>query len=189
MHEGVKSIRYAVLAAAAGLVLTGCGDETGSGAGSTPTAPVTSSTSATSTPAPSTSTSTPAPSTPAPSTPAPGALPLTVTRTGGFAGFDDRIVVGTDGIASVSSRGKDPVRCKLDAGFLGSLTAAVDQVDWASVGVTKPSVRHPDDMIIAVAAHGGLARLEDPKLKPLTAPVSKLLTEAAVPPGKLCKAI
>jgi hypothetical protein len=119
----------------------------------------------------------------------PGALPLTVTRTGGFAGFDDKVVVGVDGIANVSSRGKDPVQCKLDAAFLTTLTNAAMEVDWAAVGVTKPSVRHPDDMIIAISAGGGLARLEDPKLKPLAAPVSKLLTEAAIPPGSLCKPV
>lgn len=176
MHEGVKSIRYAVLAAAAGLVLTGCGDESTPDAGSTPSAPAT---------------STPAPNTPTTGTPSTGAgpLPLTVTRTGGFAGFNDKVFIDTDGIASVSTRGKDPVRCKLDAGFLGTITDAVKQVDWADVGITKPSVRHPDDMIIAVSTSGGLARLEDPKLKPMVAPVSKLLTEAAVPPGKLCKPV
>ena len=181
MHEGVKCIRYAVLAAAAGLVLTGCGDESSPDAGSSPSAP------ATNTPAPST----PITSTPSTSTPATGAgpLPLTVTRTGGFAGFNDKVFIDTDGIASVSTRGKDPVRCKLDAGFLGTITDAVKQVDWADVGITKPSVRHPDDMIIAVSTSGGLARLEDPKLKPMVAPVSKLLTEAAVPPGKLCKPV
>ncbi|TCM47849.1 hypothetical protein EV648_104243 [Kribbella sp. VKM Ac-2568] len=175
MHEGVKSIRYAVLAAAAGLVLTGCGDESTPDAGSSPSAPAT---------------STPAPSTPITNTPTTGAgLPLTVTRTGGFAGFNDKVFIDTDGVASVSTRGKAPVRCKLDAGFLGTITDAVKQVDWADVGITKPSVRHPDDMIIAVSTSGGLARLEDPKLKPMVAPVSKLLTEAAVPPGKLCKPV
>lgn len=176
MHEGVKSIRYAVLAAAAGLVLTGCGDESTPDAGSSPSAPAT---------------STPAPSTPTTGTPSTGAgpLPLTVTRTGGFAGFNDKVFIDTDGVASVSTRGKDPVRCKLDAGFLGTITDAVKQVDWADVGITKPSVRYPDDMIIAVSTSGGLARLEDPKLKPMVAPVSKLLTEAAVPPGKLCKPV
>jgi hypothetical protein len=81
------------------------------------------------------------------------------------------------------------VRCKLDPGFLGTITDAAQQVDWAAVGVTKPTVRHPDDMIIAISANGGLARLEDPKLKPMVASVSKLLTEAAVPPGKLCKPV
>jgi hypothetical protein len=173
----VKSIRYAVLAAAAGLVMTGCGDETDAGTGSTPSS---------STSAPST---TGTPTTGTPTTGTPGALPLTVPRTGGFAGFNDKVVVGTDGIAEVSSLGKDSVRCKLDAGFLNTLTTATMQVDWADVGVTKPSVRHPDDMIIAVAAGGGLARLDDPKLKPMAAPVSKLLTEAAIPPGPLCKPV
>lgn len=170
MHVGVKSIRYAALAAVAGLVLIGCGDD---GAGSSPSAPAT---------------STPPSSTPTSRTTT-GGLPLTVTRTGGFAGFDDRVVLGADGIASVSKRGKDPVRCKLDAGLLTTITDAVKQIDWADVGTTKPTVRHPDDMIIAVAASGGLTRLEDPKVKPLVTPVSQLLTEATVSPGKLCKAV
>jgi hypothetical protein len=166
MHEGVKSIRYAALAAVAGLVLTGCGDESDSNTGGSPTS-----------------------STPTSSSTTAGGLPLTVTRTGGFAGFDDRVVLGADGIALVSKRGKDPVRCKLDAGLLTSITDAVKQIDWADVGMTKPTVRYPDDMIIAVAASGGLARLEDPKVKPLAAPVSQLLTEATVPPGNLCKPV
>jgi hypothetical protein len=164
MHEGVKNIRYAALAAAAGLVLTGCGDESNSGG--TPSAPIS-------------------------GTPAPSAapLPLTVTRTGGFAGFNDRVVVGQDGIANVSKLGKNPVRCKLDAGLLTTLTEAVKQVDWSAVGSVKPTIRYPDDMIVAVAAGGGLARLEDPGVKPLVAPVNQLLTEATVPPGKLCKPV
>lgn len=168
----MKSIRFAVLAAAAGLVLTGCGDESDPGAGSSPSVP---------------GPTTPITSTP---TPPPGAagLPLTVSRTGGFAGFNDQIVVGTDGIASVTSMGKDPSRCKLETAFLGTLTAAAQQVDWAAVGVTKPTIRHPDDMIIAVSSGGGLARLDDPKLKPLVTPVGKLLTEATKP-GNLCKSV
>jgi hypothetical protein len=172
MHEGVKNIRLVVLVAAAGLVLTGCGDESDSGAGNTPSAP---------------GSSTPITSTPTPTTGASG-LPLTVSRTGGFAGFNDQVMVGTDGIASVTSMGKTPGKCRLEAGFLGTLTDAVKQVDWAAVGVTKPTVRHPDDMIIAVSAGGGLARLDDPKLKPLVAPVGKLLTEATKP-GSLCKPV
>ena len=179
MHEGVRNLSYAVLAAAAGLVLTGCGDESTSDAGSSPTPPSTS------------SPGTVSPSLPTATVPVPGGsgLPLTVTRTGGFAGFDDRVVVGVDGVTSVSQRGKDPVRCKLDAGLLTTITAAVQQIDWAALGTTKPIVRHPDDMIIAVSAGGRLARIEDPLVKPLTAPVSKLLTGAAVPPGNLCKPV
>lgn len=164
--------RYAVVAAVAGLVLTGCGDESG-GAGGTP------------------SSSTPTPSTPTvtQSTPVAAGLPLTVTRTGGFAGFDDQVVLGADGVATVSSRGKETVRCKLDRSLLTTITTAAQQVDWAALQSTKPSTRHPDDMIVAVTANGKTARLEDPELKPLTTPVSKLLTEAAIPPGKLCKPV
>jgi hypothetical protein len=43
-------------------------------------------------------------------------------------------------------------------------------------------------MIIAVSAGGGLARLDDPKLKPMVAPVGTLLTEATKP-GSLCKPV
>jgi hypothetical protein len=110
-----------------------------------------------------------------------------VSRTGGFAGFDDQVLIGTDGVATVSSRGKGTVRCKLDPSLLTSLTTAAQQVDWAGLAAKKPTTKHPDDMIVAVTAHGKTARLEDPKVKPLAAPVSKLLTEATIPPGKLCK--
>ena len=174
MHEGVKNIRYVVLAAATALALAGCGDETNSGSSPT-TPPVGSST----TPAPSTPTSAPS------SSRTSSAMPLTVTRTGGFAGFDDRVVLGADGFASVSRRGQDPIRCKVEAGLFTTVIAAVEQVDWASVGSTRPTVEHPDDMIIAVSAGGGLARLENPKVKPMVTPVSKLLAEATSP--KTCK--
>ncbi|MEV6281862.1 hypothetical protein [Kribbella sp. NPDC051770] len=164
----MKTLRLLTATAAAGLLLAGCGEDSGS-----------------SSPSPST----PSASTPTPSTPPGGDPgPITVTRTGGFAGFDDKVVIGTDGVTTVTQRGKQTARCKLDAAFMTSLTAAVDQVDWAAVGTTKPTVRHPDDMIIAISAGGGLARLEDPRLAPLATPVSALLTEAANP-GKLCKPV
>ena len=88
-------------------------------------------------------------------------LPLVVTRTGGFAGFDDKVVIDTDGVATVSSRGKETVRCKLDQSLLATITAAAQQVDWAGLPVVKPTVRHPDDMIVAVTANGKTARLEE----------------------------
>ena len=164
--------RYAVVAAVAGLVLSGCGNESDGGVGNPPPSPAPSS-------APTVTQSTPV-----------GAgLPLTVSRKGGFAGFDDQVLIGTDGVATVSSRGKDTIRCKLDPTLLATITTAAQQVDWASLVATKPTVKHPDDMILAVSANGKTARLEDPKVKPLAAPVGKLLTEAAIPPGKLCKPV
>ena len=160
-----------MVAAVAGLVLTGCGSEDGSSG--TPVS------------------RTPTPTTPTvdPVDPVGTGLPLVVTRTGGFAGFDDKVVIDTDGVATVSSRGKETVRCKLDQSLLATITAAARQVDWAGLPVVKPTVRHPDDMIVAVTANGKTARLEEPKVKAMTAPVSTLLTEAAIPPGKLCKPV
>ncbi|RZU18894.1 hypothetical protein EV645_1094 [Kribbella rubisoli] len=123
------------------------------------------------------------------STPVGAGLPLTVSRTGGFAGFDDQVLISPDGVATVSGRGKETIRCKLDPSLLATITAAAQQVDWASLVATKPTTKHPDDMILAVTANGKTARIEDPKVKPLAAPVNKLLTEAAIPPGKLCTKI
>jgi hypothetical protein len=164
----VKTIRYAALVAIAGLVLTGCGNDSTSSTGGRPT--------------------TQAPSTP---TTSQQTWPLTVTRDGGFAGFSDRVVVSADGTTSVSKRGGAPSRCRLDTSLLTGITEAVKAVDWGSLGVTRPTVKHPDDMVIAVAADGGLARLEDPRVKPLVTPVGKLLIETTAPPEarKLCKPV
>ncbi|MGW5194683.1 hypothetical protein ACWEOO_35875 [Kribbella sp. NPDC004138] len=165
--------RYAAMAVCttvAGLVLTGCGSESGS-AGT-----------------PQSTTPPPTLPTVTQSTPVGTGLPLTVSRTGGFAGFDDHVQVGPDGVATVTKRGsKETIRCKLDPSLLTTITTAAQQVDWASVTATKLTAKHPDDMIVAVSANGKTARIEDPNLKPLAAPVSTLLTEAAIPPGKLCK--
>lgn len=160
-----------MVAAVAGLVLAGCGNES-DGAGGTPSTPA----------------GTPTP-TATPSTPGDTGLPLIVTRTGGFAGFDDKVVIGTDGVATVSSRGKKTVRCKLDQSLLATITAAAQRVDWAALPAVKPTVRHPDDMIVAVTANGKTARLEEPMVKPMSAPVSTLLTEATIPPGNRCKPV
>ncbi|MEV6893584.1 hypothetical protein [Kribbella sp. NPDC051137] len=157
----------AMCTAVAGLVLTGCGNESGSSG---------------------TPSSTPSPTMPTVTQSAPvgAGLPVTVARTGGIAGFDDTVQIGTDGVATVSSRGKQTLRCKLDPAFLATFTAAVEKVDWASLAATKPTTKHPDDMIVSVTANGKTARVEDPQLKVLATPVTELLTEAAIPPGKLC---
>ncbi|MFF0264480.1 hypothetical protein [Kribbella sp. NPDC004536] len=161
--------RYTTVAVIAGLVLTGCGSEAGTGSTPSPSAPTL--------------------PTVTQSAPVGAGLPLTVSRTGGFAGFNDQVQVAADGVATVTARGKETIRCKLDPSLLTTIAAAAQKVDWASIVVTKPTARHPDDMIIAVTANGKTARLEDPQLKPLATPVTKLLTEAAIPPGKLCTKI
>lgn len=176
---GVNTLRYTALIATAGLAISGCGDEATPSTGETPSA----------LPSASTSPTSPVPSTPTPT--AAGPLPLTITRDGGIVGFSDRIVVGTDGIATISGRGTAPARCRVDPVFLAGLTAAAGAVDWSALGQKRPTVRHPDDLIIAVAAQGGIARLDDPLVRPLVDPVGRLLADAGTPPAsrKLCKPV
>jgi hypothetical protein len=174
MHEAVKRIRYAVLLATAGLVLAGCGDDSTSGGGRATTTPVPGS-----------------PGSTGSASPAADMLPLTVTRTGGIIGFSDRVVVGSDGTVSVSKRGGTPTRCRLHPSLMNSLVQGANAVDWAKVGTNRPTPRHPDDLIIAVATQRGSTRLDDPLVKPLVAPVGKLLNEATAPAQsrKFCKPV
>lgn len=203
IHGGVKTIRYAALLATAGLVVTGCGDESPSGAGDPTGTPAASPTgtpttspsptagptgSPTAGPSATPTASPPGPPTGSPSSPAAGGL-LTVTRNGGIAGFSDRVSVGPDGIVKVSKRGAEPSTCRLDPGLLASVKSAVGAVDWQAVGTNRPTTRYPDDMVIAVAAGGGMARLEDPAVKPLVSPVSKLLIATTGGSSPLCKPI
>lgn len=111
-----------------------------------------------------------------------------LTRDGGFAGFADRIVIGQDGIADVTTR-RGKSRCRVEAGLLATIKTAAAKVDWSSLNPKPPTVEHPDDMIVAVSAHGGIARLEDPRVKPLSGPLAKLLTDSyrATPDRTLCK--
>lgn len=189
----MKTTWHTALLATAALVLAGCGDETPSGDGPGPTGGSPAATPSTSPGSPGTPGTGTSPTTPpagSPSSPA-GASWLTVTRNGGVAGFSDRVSVGPDGVVKVSKRGGEPSTCRLDAGLLAGITSAVGAVDWNAVGTARPSTRFPDDLVIAVAAHGGTTRLDDPSVKPLVGPVSKLLTATTAPAGssELCKPV
>jgi hypothetical protein len=174
MHDAVKRIRYACLVATAGLVLAGCGDDATSGAGRATTTPVPGSPGSTNS-----------------ASPAADVLPLTVTRTGGVVGFSDRVVVGSDGTATITKRGGEPTRCRLEPSLMNGLVQGAKAIDWAKVGTNRPTPRHPDDLIIAVATQEGSTRLDDPLVKPLVAPVGKLLIETTAPARshKLCKPV
>ena len=65
------------------------------------------------------------------------AFPLTVTRTGGFAGVDDRAEIAADGSAVVTMRGRPAVRTTLPAGAMAELRARVTAPDFA--GRQSPS--------------------------------------------------
>ena len=75
------------------------------------------------------------------------------------------MVIGTDGVATVSSRGKETVRCKLEPALLTTIQPPHNR-STGPASPTKPSTQHPDDMILAVSANGKTARIEDPKVKP-----------------------
>jgi hypothetical protein len=154
------------------LAVAGCGDE--SGGSSSPSG----------TPTAGSSTSQPAPTS---SAPAP-AFPLTVSRTGGFAGFDDKLVIEADGSATLTRR-KVATRCTVDPALLATITTSATKVDWSALPVKPPTVEHPDDMVVSVSARGGVAELGDPRVGALNAPLSRLLADAGNPAGqrKLCR--
>ena len=94
----------------------------------------------------------------------PTVFPLTITRTGGIAGFRDVLVVAGDGLVSVTRKGQAPRRCQLTPTALKRLTTAASQMPWSRI---SPASTHPsfsDDMVTTVQSPaGGPVRLEDPQ--------------------------
>ena len=94
----------------------------------------------------------------------PTVFPLTITRTGGIAGFRDVLVVAGDGLVSVTRKGQAPRRCQLTPTALKRLTTAASQMPWSRI---TPASTHPsfsDDMVTTVQSPaGGPLRLEDPQ--------------------------
>lgn len=164
----VKPIVGLAALAAVVTLAAGCGDEGGASSPSTPSSPPT--TSATPTPAPA------------------QAFPLTVSRTGGFAGFDDKLVIQSDGSAALTSR-KNSTKCTVDPALLATIAASAAKVNWSALPAKPPTVEHPDDMIVSVSSGGGVAELGDPRVSGLNAPISKLIADAGNPAGqrKLCR--
>ena len=92
-------------------------------------------------------------------------LSITIIRRGGFAAFDDRIVIEPDGALQVRSRARPQgERGRLVPDWHHRLTAACAAVDWPALGTAQPQVRYPDDMIVAVSTPEGIARTEDDRL-------------------------
>jgi hypothetical protein len=93
----------------------------------------------------------------------PGVFPLTMTRTGGFAGFQDVLVVAGNGLVSVTRKGQKQVDCRLTTVAVERLRTAASQVPWARLIPDVGQARFPDDMVVMVRSPaGGPVRLEDP---------------------------
>lgn len=149
----MRRLIRALCLAALVMSITACGEST-----KTATTPTT--TSVTSTTIPTTmSTATP---TTTPGNPA--VFPLTITRIGGIAGFQDVLVVAGDGLVSVSRKGQK-WQCRLTSEAVAQVEKAAAGVgrDGATPASTLPAF--PDDLVSTVRSPaGGPVRLEDPKV-------------------------
>ncbi len=130
----------------------------------------------------------PSSSTPPPRTPT-AAFPLTVTRTGGIAGFHDTVVLQADGRLEVNSRGHTS-SCQLKPEVLKDILRAVGGVPWARLTPADSKPKHPDDMVLLVRSDGrrAPARLDDPLLGGLQQQLSDLVVDSsgANPAHELC---
>jgi len=92
-------------------------------------------------------------------------FPLTMTRTGGFAGFQDVLVVARDGLVSVTRRTQKQGACRLTPAAAGRVRTAAAAVPWARLAPDRGQARFPDDLVVMVRSPaGGPVRLEEPKL-------------------------
>lgn len=91
-------------------------------------------------------------------------FPLTISRTGGIAGFQDVLVVSGDGLVSATHRGRKQ-QCRLTPAAAKRLTTAVSQVPWSRITPASTEPSFPDDLVTLLQSPaGGPVRLEDPQL-------------------------
>ena len=121
------------------------------------------------------------PSSPASPNPA-AAFPLTITRKGGIAGFNDTLVLQADGSLQITSRGREST-CQVKPEILKEILRAVGGVPWSRLAPSSGKARYPDDMVLLVgsSASKGPARLDDPGLAPLKQPLSLLVVDSSGP--------
>lgn len=96
----------------------------------------------------------------------PSVFPLTITRVGGVAGFNDVLVVTSEGLVSVTQKGNAQRQCQLTPDAAKRLTTAASQVPWPRLTPGKTSAAFPDDLVTMVLspAGGGPVRVEDPQV-------------------------
>jgi len=90
-------------------------------------------------------------------------FPVTMTRTGGFAGFQDVLLMTRQGHVLITDRGQRQRQCQLTPAATQRLKAAASQVPWARITPNDGQARFPDDMVVMVRSPaGGPVRVEDP---------------------------
>ena len=117
-------------------------------------------------------------------------FPVTITRTGGIAGFEDVLVVAGDGQVSVTHKGQQQRHCRVTPETVNRLRTAASQVPWSRISPDGGQARFPDDMVTMVKSPaGGPVRLEDPRIGAGGKVFHELLTDVSVGPAapRLCK--
>jgi hypothetical protein len=105
-------------------------------------------------------------------------FPLTITRTGGIAGFQDVLVVAGNGRVSITHRGQQQRHCQLTPEAVNRLRTAASQVAWRRITPDSGQARFPDDMVIMVRSPaGGPVRLENPEIGAAGKVFQQLLTD------------
>jgi hypothetical protein len=90
-------------------------------------------------------------------------FPLTISRTGGVAGFTDTFVITGDGLVMVAKKGRAPWSCRLGTGAATRLRLAASEVPWPRLTPASMGPSFPDDLVTTVQSPaGGPVRLEDP---------------------------
>jgi hypothetical protein len=69
--------------------------------------------------------------------------PITYVRSGGFAGFNDKLVIQPDGAATLSTRQGKKYTCQVDKGALAQLSVATNSISSTSTPTGKPSPKQP----------------------------------------------
>jgi hypothetical protein len=91
-------------------------------------------------------------------------FPVTMTRMGGFAGFQDVLVMTREGLVLVTDRGESR-QCQLTPAATQRLRTAASQVPWARITPDDGQARFPDDMVVMVKSPaGGPVRVENPRV-------------------------
>ena len=117
---------------------------------------------------------------PATSTPTHSAgFPVTITRTGGVAGFQDSISVQADGTVLARSR-QGEVRCTLDPAALDALREGAAPIRDTDSPTPHSSVT-ADRMEVLLGAGTGTASITDPRVAPAVPVVNQLLAEVTGP--------
>ena len=75
------------------------------------------------------------------------------------------MVVTSDGLVSVTQKGKAPRQCRLTPVAAKRVTTAASQVPWPHLTSGKTTATFPDDMVTMVLSPaGGPVRVEDPQV-------------------------